>query len=440
MVMQGFPPHPRRLVTTANWQDPPHNRWSFWHTRELLPTHRIAAARRSPRPLVDSATRPDLRALPLGPAGQGSTARTVGDVLQGSFTDAWVVLHDGELVDEWYDAAGSPDATHAAMSVTKSVVGCVAGALAEQGRLAVDDEVTAHVPELAGTAWAGATVRDVLDMRSGVAFTEDYADARADVRRLDDWIGWRPTDATDAADHPPRGLYAFLRTLRAGGAHGGAFVYRSAETDVLGWVCERAGGQRMADLISMLVWDPMGAEADADLICDGSGTAVHDGGLCATARDLARFGQLLLDGGALREEGGIRQILPATWFRTCWAVDADVRTAFRDSAAEESFPGGWYRNQFWFRPSPHGDVLLCLGIHGQLVHVGRRTRTVCVKLSSWPSAQDPRLMQQTLAACDAVSAALGGAGAGRTGRGDNGVVSGRARQSRPARRRPGGVI
>ena len=87
-----------------------------------------------------------------------------------------------------------------------------------------------------------------------------------------------------------------------GTGHGGAFVYRSAETDVLGWVCERAAGLRMADLISTLVWQPMGAERDAEIICDGSGTAVHDGGLCATARDLARFGQLLLDGGAVPGE------------------------------------------------------------------------------------------------------------------------------------------
>ena len=65
-------------------------------------------------------------------------------------------------------------------------------------------------------------------------------------------------------------------------------------------------------------------------------------------------------------------------------------------------PGGWYRNQFWFRPSQHGDVLLCLGIHGQMVHVSRRTRALCVKLSSWPEPQDPVYMQATLRAFDAV--------------------------------------
>jgi CubicO group peptidase (beta-lactamase class C family) len=430
MLMEGFPPRPHALVSTADWQDPPFNRWAFWHTRELLPTHRIAAGERTTRALVRRANPPDVRDVPLGAATGQDRQRTVGDVLGDSFTDAWVVLQDGEIVEESYGARGAADTTHATLSVTKSVVGCVAGILAAQGDLELDDLVTVHVPELAGTAWAGATVRHLLDMRSGVTFVEDYTDAQADVRLLDEWVGWRPHHVDDA----PRGLYAFLLTLRAGEAHGGAFVYRSAETDVLGWVCERAAGVRMADLISTLVWGPMGAERDADLICDGNGTAVHDGGLCATARDLARFGQLLLDGGAVPSEGGPVQVLPAGWLRSSWAVDSDARSAFLASPNEASFPGGWYRNQFWFRPGEQGDVLACLGIHGQLIHVSRRTRTVCVKLSTWPTAQDPRFMQETLRACDAVGAELAGLERGGDRHGLAGVVSGLSRHPRSARR------
>jgi CubicO group peptidase (beta-lactamase class C family) len=430
MSMEGFPPPPDELVTTANWQEPPFNRWAFWHTRELLPTHRIAAAAGATRPLVHRAKSQDVRDVELGAAAPQDPHRTVGDVLQDSFTDAWVVLQDGQLVEEWYGERGAPDATHAALSVTKSVVGCVAGVLVERGALGVDDLVTTHVPELASTAWSGATVRHLLDMRSGVTFVEDYTDAQADVRRLDEWVGWRPTHADDAT----RGLYAFLLTLRAGKAHGGTFVYRSAETDVLGWVCERAAGLRMADLMSTLVWGPMGAERDAEIICDGNGTAVHNGGLCATARDLARFGQLLLDGGAVAGEDGPVPVLPAGWLRGSWAVDSDARSAFLASPNEASFPGGWYRNQFWFRPGEQGDVLACLGIHGQLIHVSRRTRTVCVKLSTWPSAQDARLMQETLRACDAVGAVLAGVARGGDRHGLAGVVSGLSRHPRSSRR------
>jgi CubicO group peptidase (beta-lactamase class C family) len=180
----------------------------------------------------------------------------------------------------------------------------------------------------------------------------------------------------------------------------------------------------MADLVSSLVWAPMGAEHDAEITCDSRGTAVHDGGLGATARDLVRFGWLLLDGGRVDRDGEPVDVLPSHWLRHAWGVDSDVRQAFLDSPAEATFPGGWYRNQLWFRPGRFGDVLLCLGIHGQLVHVCRRTRTVCVKLSSWPTAQDPAHLQDTLRACDSIGGALSGRPERATA---PGVVSGRDR-------------
>jgi len=277
-------------------------------------------------------------------------------------------------------------------------------------------------------------VRHVYDMRSGVRFLEEYANPDSGIRRLDEWIGWQP--GGDGGE--PRGLYRFLATLQAEAPHGERFLYRSAESDVLGWVCERAVSRPMAALMSELIWVPMGAEHDAVLLHDGLGTAIHDGGLCATARDTARFGQMLLDGGLVPDgAGGSRRVVPPQWLRRAWAVDADARAAFAASPAEWAFPGGWYRHQFWFRPGDYGDVLLCLGIHGQMVHVSRRTNTVCVKFSSWPEAQNPAYLEDTLRAFDAV----GGFLAGRDPRGPGrrrlaGVVSGLSRSgdtSPPAR-------
>jgi hypothetical protein len=352
------------------------------------------------------------------------TEATVGDVMADTYTDAYVVLQDGELVGEWYAPQGGPDQPHALMSVTKSVVGCVAGNLVEQELLETQRPVTDYVPELLGSGYAGASVRDVLDMRTGVRFREDYTDPDAEFVDLDEWIGWRPADTEEA----PRGLYRYLATLGADGSSGGNFRYRSTDSDVLGWVCERAGSERMANLMSALVWAPMGAETDADLLCDGVGTAVHDGGLAATARDLARFGQLLLDNGSVPvADGEPRSVVPSRWLRQAWGVDSDLRTAFAATPTELTFPGGWYRNQFWFRPGEYGDVLLCLGIFGQMVHVCRRTRTVCVKLSTWPKPQDPFFLYDTCAAFDAVGGALAGRERSQGWRGLPGIVAGLSR-------------
>jgi len=427
--VQGVP------VTVRNWQDPPVNRWAYWHVGEILPTYRVS---RGDGPVRELPRRPsaadDLLAIAVTRAD--GSAGTVDEVLADTFTDAYLVLQDGELVTEWYGPLGAPDRPHALMSVSKSVLGCVAAVLIDRGQLDPDREITGYVPELAASGYAGALVRHVLDMRSGVRFVEEYTNPDSDIRRLDEWVGWQPGQGE------PRGLYRFLATLQAEAPHGERFLYRSAESDVLGWVCERAAGRPMAELMSELIWAPMGAGGDAALLHDGLGAAVYDGGLCATARDVARFGQLLLDGGLVPDgTGSTRRVVPPQWLRQAWAVDAGTRAAFAASPAEWAFPGGWYRHQFWFRPGDYGDVLLCLGIHGQMVHVSRRTNTVCVKFSTWPEAQNPAYLEDTLRAFDAVGGFLAGRDPGR--RRLAGVVSGLSRSgdtTPPTRSSPPTVI
>ena len=396
MLMQGFPPPADARVTLANWQLPPYNRWSFSHMRELVPTQLIP---RGPGPVASLPGDPQ----PLGRVSlvRASAAKaTVDEVLDGTYTDAVVIVHDGRVVLERYAGEMASDTPHLLMSISKSVVSCVVGNLVERGLLSPGQLITDHVPELASSGYRGATLRNVLDMRSGVDFSEDYTDLNAEVRLIEEAMGWRPPSARKV----PPSMYAYLTTLGGAGAHGGVFDYRSCETDVLGWVCERAANTRMADLISEFVWSPMGADHDAEITCDGVGTAIHDGGMCATARDLARFGMMLLGDG---EMAG-RRIVPGAWLRESWAVDPDVRDAFARSVSEPYLPGGWYRNKFWFVPRAHGDVLLCLGINGQMLYVAPGTGTVAAKLSSWPDAQSSPMLEDTLRAFDAAGAVLAG--------------------------------
>jgi CubicO group peptidase (beta-lactamase class C family) len=391
-LMAGFPPCPASQVTLANWQDAPNQRWAFQHMREVIPTHPIPAG-------------PNAAALPAARRQMGNpslirldgTKAGVDDVLADTFTDAVMVLHDGMVVAERYYAGMHTGSRHLLMSVSKSIVGCVAGVLVEQGRLDPEAQVTGYVPEVGESGYGGATVRNLLDMRTGVAFRETYTAPDSEVRVMERSMGWLPALPDD-----PSGMYAYLATLKMDTAHGGDFVYRSADTDMLGWVCERAAGIRMADLISTLVWQPLGAEYDAEITCDAVGSAVHDGGISATLRDLARFGQLLLDDGAVRE----RQVVPRTWLASARTPSADVREAFARSDNEPVLPGGWYRNQFWFVPGRNGHVLVCLGIHGQMVYVEPSSRTVAVKLSSWPDAQNTAHLVDTLRAFGAISADL----------------------------------
>ncbi|WP_347352057.1 serine hydrolase [Intrasporangium sp.] len=386
-------------MTVKNWQDAPYNRWSFLHLREVIPTHRIP---RSPVPgraweVTDRSA--ELEAVKVQRLEKG--AGTVGEVLADTFTDAVVVVHDGRIVMEQYRGLMRPDTSHLLMSVSKSLVGCVTGNLVQEGRLEVEKTVDDYVPEIAGSGYSGARVRDLLDMRTGAKFSEAYKDPKAEVRVMERHMGWRP-----GLDEAPLGAYAYLRTLRSEGPHGGDFTYRSADTDVLGWVCERAAGDRMAHLIARYLWTPMGAEWDADVTCDCVGTAIHDGGVSAVIRDLARFGQLLLDDGRC----GDRSVVPADWLRAARSLDPDIRAAFAASDNEPFLPGGWYRNQFWFTPGPSGTVQLCLGIHGQMVLVDRETATVAVKYSTWPDPQNPAFLIDTIRAFTALGRHLSGLG------------------------------
>ena len=394
--MSGFPPRTESLVTLATWQEEPNLRWAFRHMREIMPTHSIPADRQTTRLLERSAT-PSALGAPV--TRLDGTATTAGDVFDTTWTDALLVLQDGKIVDERYYAGMTERTPHLLMSVTKSLVGCVAGVLADSGLLDPDAHVTTYVPEAAGSGYDGAIVRNLLDMRTGVAFRETYTSSEAEVRIMERSMGWRPPLADD-----PVGTYSYLTTLSAQDRHGGPFAYRSADTDMLGWVCERASGTRMADLISTLIWVPIGAERDAEITCDPVGSAIHDGGISAVPRDLARFGQMLLDDGMV--DGW--PVVPAAWLRDAHNPETDVREAFAQTDNESVLPGGWYRNKFWFVPSGQGTALVCLGIHGQMVYVNRDTRTVGVKLSSWPQAQDVTPLVDTLRAFASICAQLTG--------------------------------
>jgi CubicO group peptidase (beta-lactamase class C family) len=396
-LMTGFPPASDARVTLANWQDPPFNRWAFRHMREIMPSQLIPAGSASPVPLpAVSGPLPDPPVWRL----DGSAA-TAAEVFADTYTDALVVLHDGHLVAERYDDGMTAATPHLLMSVSKSLVGCVAGVLTDRGRLDPAAPVTDYVPEAGSSGYAGATIRNLLDMRTGVAFRETYTELDAEVRVMERSMGWRPARPGD-----PAGAYPYLTTLGQASSHGGEFTYRSADSDMLGWACERASGTRMADLISALIWQPMGAERDGEITCDPLGSAIHDGGVSATARDLARFGQMLIDDGMVR--GG--PVVPAAWLAATRVPGPGVREAFAVTDNEFVLPGGWYRNQFWVLPGPGGPVLVCLGIHGQLVYADRATRTVVVKLSSWPDPQHTGYLLDTLRACAALAAHLAAPG------------------------------
>lgn len=380
-------------VTVADWQEPANLRWSFQHMDTLFPTRSI-----QPGAPVILAERPqDFARLPVQlPDG---TSSTVAGVLESTDTDAWLVLHGDTVVAEDYFGQMTPRSRHLLMSVSKSLVSSVVGALVAQGLLDVERTVGDCIPELRGKGYGEARIRDVLDMRSGIRFSEDYLDPSSEVRGLDQAVGWAPR-----IPGAPATLKEFLAALEQDREHGGYFQYRSCETDVLGWVCEAVSGKPFAELAGEVLWSRLGASEPAFITVDAGGMGMFDGGICAVLRDLACFGAMIRDGGvSLSGE----RVLPAEWVADIFAGAPDSAEAFAAGPEAEHTPGGRYRSQFWFLDGRR-DVAFCLGIHGQMVYINSTTGVVGVKFSSTALPVDPVKGPAAAAMFDAISSHLAG--------------------------------
>ena len=398
-LMRGTPPRDDRLVTLANWQDPPFNRWGFQHVRDLIPTARIPRGDgpvwRLPRSEFDlDALRYRSRRRTL----------TVGQMLEATATDGFLILHRGRIITERYLNGMTPDTTHLLMSVSKSITSTVAGILVGRGVLDPQAFVPDVVPELEGTSFEGCTVQDLLDMRAGTRFNEDYEDLKAEVRVYEQVYLWRPRTTRRL----PADATAYFGTLKNDGPHGGPFRYRSILTDVLAWVIERAGGARLPELISRELWQPMGAEFDAEITVDAHGNSMADGGVCATLRDLARFGQLFLNGG----RRGSTRIVPAAWIRDTLRGGPDSREAYlaspdQDEETEDWRATGHYRNKWWV-PEPDLPIYMGLGINGQQVLVHGPGKLVMAKFSTWRTALDAAALRLAYDAACAIADELNG--------------------------------
>jgi CubicO group peptidase (beta-lactamase class C family) len=387
--MRGSPPALR--VPFADWDRPPWNRWSFQHVRELLPAAEVWRGDRPVAALSSAAT-------DLGPVGfdlvDGSRSNVTA-FLDESYTDGFLVLHRGRIVSELYFNGMTPRSLHLSQSMAKSVTAACAGVLIGRGVLDPDALITRYLPELEATAYREARLRHVLDMTSGVRFSEDYTDPYSDIGKCDIASGWKP--APGPGDFPDTMWDLILTLTTRIRTHGELFIYRSIETDVLAFCMERATGLRLPELVSDLIWRPMGAEESACFTVDRAGYALADGGLNATLRDYARFGSIYLNDGAFNG----RDIVPADWVRATRKGDHAI---FREPYILTT-PNGAYRNQFWIEDVDR-EAIMCRGVFGQMIYIDPAHDLVAVKLSSWPDFLNPQMTVNTLRMIHAIAREL----------------------------------
>lgn len=351
--------------TLENWRLSPHTTWAFHHVAELIPSARIEAGKPSPLAVASQ-----LETAALQFQFEGRTW-TVDEAVAATETDGLMVLHDGNIVHERF-INGDAATPHILFSVSKSLTGMLAGILAAEGKFDPDAPVTHYVPEVRGSAYETATVRHVLDMTVSLDFVEDYLDSHGAFARYRDATGWNPRNPAFGNI----GLHDFLCTLpRAAHPHGEMFFYASPNSDLLGWILERAGGESFATLMSRLIWRPLGAEYDGYVTVDHLGAARAAGGICVSIRDLARFAEMVRNSG--RANG--RQVVPQAWIEDVWN-NGDA-AAWKKGATSGLFPGGRYRTQ-WYITADRDPALCAIGIHGQWIYIDPSRGVTIVKTSS----------------------------------------------------------
>ncbi|MEQ8347357.1 MAG: serine hydrolase [Sneathiellaceae bacterium] len=373
-LMQGAPPPRDRRITLATVLRYPNARWAFHHMRELAATaavHRGDGKAAPLRPAPRQPGGPHLEKVTFDAGAAGIIS--LADWQQATYTDALLVLHRGQVALERYHVGMQPDQPHALWSMSKSFVGLLATQLIAEGRLDPAAKVPAYLPELAGTAWAEASLQQVLDMTTAADYDEVFTDPKSAIFRYLFATGLVP--APPGYDGP-LSLDAFLPTIREDGPHGEAFAYKSVDTEVLGWILHRVTGMPVSELLQTRIWQQMGAQDDAYYLLDPAGTRIASIGLNATLRDLARFGEML------RQEGRFngRQVLPAAVVREIRKGADPERFRAAGQAARDGYS---YHNQWWIPHDADGSFE-AKGLNGQHLHVNPAAELVIVKLSSHP--------------------------------------------------------
>lgn len=383
------------------FQDPEQLPWMLSHMSELFPSRTISrgpAGEPLPRAIQDlSSFRYDA----------GGVERSLDQHLAENRARGMVVLHEGRVVYEWYADEADETTRFTSWSVAKSFTSTLVGlALADGAIGSLDDPVEGYLPGAAGTGYEGVTIRQALQMSSGVAFTEVYTDGDADVVSfMTDTLILNRARANEAALSFPRAH-----------APSTTFNYNTAETQVLGAIVHAATGRSLSALLEERIWRRIGMEHDATWLLDLEGPdGMEMSGCCLNMalRDWARFGQLFLQDGVWQGD----RILPAGWVANATRPSAD-HLLFPDDPDSTVPTERGYQYQWWWL----GDgVYSAEGVNGQLVWIDPARRVVIARAAAWPDAWDDALAGDAFRAFDALAGHVAGLGSGRRLAGSSGT-------------------
>jgi CubicO group peptidase (beta-lactamase class C family) len=364
------PPTMLLVGNRHNWLSPEYVEGSFQNVDQIFPTRRVPRGQTfSPLPHSD-------RTHHVKYVGR-DTGGSLSEFIERNHIKALLVLRDGELVAEEYAGGATAQTKFLWFSVTKSIVSTLIGLALEDDHLAsLRYRAERYCNGLIGTEYGKVSIRDLLTMRSGISFSEDYEAAGSDIAKV---VG--------LVSRSEGGIMEFAASLGAAGPAGKAFNYSSMDTEVLGEVLTRCTGQNLCEFLSNRLWRKMGAEADAYWVLDQPGAIGRElasFGLSATARDIARFGRVML--------GAAGDVVPRGWLRKA-LKPSRARFSLRKRLPNSNFG---YGQQWWLLQRPR-SLSAAIGVFGQFLIMDHASNTIMVCASAWPRAHIPELFDDVFA-------------------------------------------
>ncbi|MEG3114499.1 serine hydrolase [Salinicola sp. 4072] len=347
---------------------------TFRNIDRLFPSRVVTGSER-PRPLPQA-----LESLDGVLATVNGESYDLYDYLALNQITGLVVLHRGSIVHETYQRGNDRDTRWMSMSVAKSICSTLAGMAIQDGsiREGLAARMVDYVPALAGSAYDGVSLRDLLMMASGVAWNETYTDPASDRRRL--------LEAQVAQQ--PGGAMAVMASLPRTAMPGAVHNYSTGETQILAELVRRAVGRPLADYLSDKLWQPFGMEHEATWWLESpDGIEIGGSGISATLRDYARFGQFMLEGGKIDGE----PLLPEGWIAeatrpTTLAGGESLGTVSPGTVSPGSVPleYGYMWWTAWTDPSRQDQAYAAKGIHGQAIYVNPAREIVIAQNAAAP--------------------------------------------------------
>ena len=330
--------------------------YNFLNMDKIFPTREIKASK-NPKPL-----KRNIKTLPETFFFEGEE-KNLQEYLDYFWSDGMIVLHKNEMVYENYWLGNNENKRHISWSVAKSFISALVGIAYEEGLIdSLDDPVTKYLDDFKETGYDDVTIKDILQMSSGVLFNEDYADYDSDINRF----GRAVATGTSMRD--------FSKTLTREREPGTYMHYVSINTQVLGFLLQEVTKKSISQYLYDKIWNPLGMEDSAYFILDDVKDEFALGGLNATLRDYAKFGLLYLQNGRWNDN----QIISKQWIEDSHSTDGiHLVPGERETSSN---PWG-YGYQWWVPGFPDTDYTAS-GVYNQYIYIDPLSEIVIAKTSS----------------------------------------------------------